>query len=68
MNLFLNSPSFVEFRESFECFEKNMTFIAYEFWKLETAEHVVREMSKKSRLRKPFNKRPGKRSLTRLKA
>ena len=29
-----------------------MTFIAYEFRKLETAEHVVREMSKRSRLRK----------------
>ena len=68
MNLFLNSPAFVEFRVSFECFEKNMTFIAYEFRKLETAKHVVREMSKRSRLRKLFNKRPGKRSLTRLKS
>ena len=41
-----------------------MTLIAYIFRKLESAKGVVRQMSKKSPLRRPYNKRHGKRSET----
>ena len=37
-----------------------MTLIAYIYRKLQTANDVVREVSKKSHLRKPFDKRYGK--------
>ena len=45
-----------------------MTLIAYVFQKLQTVKDVVRQMSKKSRFRRPFNKRHGKRSQTLLKS
>ena len=41
-----------------------MTLIAYVFRKLESAKGVIRQMSKKSPLRRPYNKRHGKRSET----
>ena len=45
-----------------------MTLIAYVFPKLQTAKDVVREVSKKSCFRRPFNKLHGKRSQTLLKS
>ena len=44
-----------------------MILIAYAFPKLRTAKKVVRQMSKKSRFRRPFDKH-GKRSQTLLKS
>ena len=48
--------------------KKNMTLIAYLFSKLQTAKHVVRQMSKKSRFSSLFNKRHATRSQTLLKS
>ena len=45
---------------NFEDFQTNMTLIAYVFWKLPTAKDVVRQMSKKSYLERPFHKQHGK--------
>ena len=45
-----------------------MTLIDYVFPKLDIAEDVVRQMFKKSRFRRPFNKRLDKRSHTLLKS
>ena len=45
-----------------------MGFIAYIFWKLQTAKDVVTQMSKKSRFRRFFNKRHGKLSKILLKS
>ena len=45
-----------------------MNLIAYELTKLQTLKDVVREMSKKSRLRRPFEKHYGKRAQTLLKS
>ena len=45
-----------------------MTLRAYVFPKLQTEKDVVREMSKKTRFRRPFNKLHGKRSQTLLKS
>ena len=46
--------------------KKQMTLIAYVFSKLRTANDVVRQMSKKFRFRKPFEKRRVKQSQTLL--
>ena len=45
-----------------------MTLIAYLFSKLQTAKHVVRQMSKKSRFSSLFNKQHATRSQTLLKS
>ena len=45
-----------------------MNLIAYELTKLQTLKDVVREVSKKSRLRRPFEKYYGKRAQTLLKS
>ena len=47
--------------------EKKMTFIAYVFWKLQTVKDVLRQMSKKSFFRRPFERRHYKRTQTLLK-
>ena len=41
--------------------------MAYVFWKLQTVKYVVRQMSKKSCFRRPFNKEFGKLAKTWLK-
>ena len=48
--------------------KKKNTLIADVFGKLETAKDVLKEISKKSCSRRPFNKRHGKRSQTLLKS
>ena len=45
-----------------------MTIIAYGFPKLQTAKDAVREVSKKSRFRRNFDKLHGKRSKSLLKS
>ena len=45
-----------------------MTVIVYVFPKLQSAKEVVRQMSKMSRFRKPFDKRHSKWSQTLLKS
>ena len=45
-----------------------MILIVYVFPRLRTVKDVVRNMSKKSRLRKPFDKEHGRRSQTLLKS
>ena len=45
-----------------------MTIIAYVFPKLQTAKYVVRQMSKKSCFRRPFDKQNGKWSQTLMKS
>ena len=42
---------------NFEHFEKKMTPIAYVFPKLPTTKNVLRQMSKSSRFREPFDRR-----------
>ena len=44
-----------------------MILMAYVFWKLQTVKYVVRQMSKKSCFRRPFNKEFGKLAKTWLK-
>ena len=53
--------TFSKFRVNFEHFQKKRTVIADVFWKLQTQKNVVTYMSKKSRLRGPFDKYHGKR-------
>ena len=63
--LFLNL--FGHFSKStlnFEHFQKNVTLMAYVFPKLRTRKHVIRKMSKKSRLRGPLDRQQGKRAET----
>ena len=48
----------------FECLKKKMTLIAEVFPKLHTLKNVVRSLSKKSRLRRSFEKQHGKRAQT----
>ena len=36
-----------------------MTLTAYVFWNIKTTKDVVRQISKKSRFRRPFDKRRG---------
>ena len=45
-----------------------MTLIAYVFWNLQTVENVVRQMSKKSRFRRLFDKQYAKQAQTLLKS
>ena len=45
---------------NFEHFQKKMTLIAYVFPKLTTTKNVLRQMSKSSRFREPFDRRHGK--------
>ena len=52
--------SFFESALNFEHFQKKMTLIAYVFPKLPTTKHVLRSMSKSTRLRGPIDKRNGK--------
>ena len=59
---------FFKSRLNFEHFKTNMNLIAYELTKLQTLKDVVREVSKKSRLRRPFEKHYGKRAQTLLKS
>ena len=57
------SQFFSEFFESalnFEHFQKNRTFIADVFPKLPTTKNLLRQMSKSSRFREPFDRRHGK--------
>ena len=48
--------------------KKKLTLIAYVFAKLRIVKDVIRQISKKSRFRRPFEKRYGKRSQTLLKS
>ena len=57
--------AFLEFRLNGENFEKKKKYI---FRKLETATDVLREMCKKSRFRRLFNKWHAKQSQTLLKS
>ena len=52
---------------NFEYFQKKMTVIVDVFPKLRTVKNVVKQMSKKSRLRGPFDKQHGKGDQTMLK-
>ena len=57
------SPFFAAFFESalnFEHFQKKMTLIAYVFPKLPTTKNVLRQMSKSSRFREPYDRLHGK--------
>ena len=47
---------------NFEHFQKKMTLIAYVFPKLPTTKNVLRQMSKSSRFRDPFDRQHGKRA------
>ena len=47
---------------NFEHFQKKMTLIAYVFPKLPTTKNVLRQMSKSSRFRDPFDRQHGKRT------
>ena len=47
---------------NFEHFQKKMTLLAYVFPKLPTTKYVLREMSKRSPLREPLDRRHGKRA------
>ena len=60
--------AFLESTLNFGHFPKKMTLIAYVFPKLQTANNVVREVSKKSRFTGPFDKVHGKRSQRLLKS
>ena len=55
-------------RLNFEHFKKNMTLIAKVFAELRTQKNVVWQMSRKRRLRVPFNKQHGKWVQTRFKS
>ena len=59
----ISSQLFSAFFESafnFKHFQKKMTVIAYVFPKLPTTKNVLRQMSKSSRFREPFDRRHGK--------
>ena len=66
------SEFFLAFPKSTLNFEhlqtKNMTFIADSFLKLRTPKNVVRYLSKKSRLKGPFDRQHGKRVQTLLRS
>ena len=62
------SDLFSAFLEFTLYIKNKMSLRAYIFQKLQTAEEVVRQMSKKSRFRSSFNKRDGKWSKTLLKS
>ena len=52
--------AFLESAVNFEHFQKNWTFIAYVFPKLPTTKNLLRQMSKCSCFREPFDMRHGK--------
>ena len=54
--------AFLEFALNFEHFQKKVTLIAYVFPKLPTTKHVLRLISKRSRLRENLDRRHGKRA------
>ena len=56
--------AFLKSALNFEHFQKKMTLMAYLFLNLRTPKNVVREMSKKSRLRGSFDRQHGKRAKT----
>ena len=56
--------AFLESAFNFQHFQKKMTLIAYLFPKLPTTKDVLREISKRSRLRGPLDRRHGKRAET----
>ena len=56
--------AFLESALNFEHFQKKMTLIAYVFPKLPTTKDVIREMSNRSSLREPLQRRHGKRAKT----
>ena len=58
--------AFFKSKSNFEHFQKKMTLIDYVFSKLRTPKNVVSLMSKKSRLRWPIDKQPGKPAETRI--
>ena len=55
---------FFEFVLNLEHFQKKMTLIAYVFPKIPTTKDVLREISQRSRLRGPLDRRHGKQSET----
>ena len=65
LNFFLHSWNLDHI---FNILKKMMTIIAYVFPKLETAKEVGRQMSKKFRFRRPFNKQHVKRNQVLLKS
>ena len=66
LNIFLCFWNLDEILNIFK--KKTMTIIAYVFPKLQTAKDAVREVSKKSRFRRNFDKLHGKRSKSLLKS
>ena len=67
MHLSRKQKSFPEFFSAFlepalslEHFQKKMTLIAYVFPKLPTTKNVLRQLSKSSRFREPFDRRHSK--------
>ena len=56
--------AFFKSSSNFEHFQKKMTLIAYVFPKLQTPKNVVRQMSQRSRLRRPLHRQHGKRAET----
>ena len=54
--------AFFKYALNSEHFQQKMTLIAYVFPKLTTTKNVLRQMSKSSRFREPFDKRHGKRA------
>ena len=59
---------FFKSRLNFENFEKNMILIAYVLTTLRTPKDVVRQMSKKSLFRRPYDMQDGKRTKTLFKS
>ena len=75
MQLFKRQKSFSEFFLHFLSLDqfsnsskKKMTLISYALRKLRTPKGVIRQMSKKSRFRRPYNQQHGKASQTLLKS
>ena len=56
--------AFLESTLNFKHFQTKMALIAYVFPKLPTMKHVLRQMSKRSHLRGPPDRRHGKQSKT----
>ena len=59
---------FFKSRLNFENFEKNMILIAYVLTTLRTPKDIVRQMSKKSLFRRPYEMQDGKRTQTLFKS
>ena len=56
--------AFFKSTSNFQHFQKKITLIAYVFPKLRTLKNVLRQLSKKSRLREPLERQHGKRAET----